>query len=110
MEEGMASFSRGDGVVGVKGSISTDDLEAFIEHGNWLLGAESKVVTLDLSAMNPDESSFVGAVAQLGTEAHRRSKTLVVKATGRAADMLSWAGLHRVVTLHISSVPAPAGV
>ena len=104
----MAKYSRGDGVVKVEGAISSDDLDDIIAHGAWLLDSGPSEVTLDLEAANPVDSSFIGAIAQLGSDARAKSKKLVVRASGRAADMLSWAGLHRLVTLHIAR--APVGV
>ena len=106
----MAKCSRGDGVVKVEGAISADDLDDIIAHGTWLLDSGPSEVTLDLEAANPVDSSFIGVIAQLGSDARAKSKKLVVQASGRAADMLSWAGLHRLVTLHISHAPVGAAV
>ena len=103
----MASYVRGTGTLRVGGELSSEDLEDLISEANWLLGSGPAELTLDLDAVDPIDSSFLGAVAQLGSDARSKSKTLIVRASGRTADMLSWAGLHRVVALHIS--PAPVG-
>ena len=103
----MASYVRGRGVLRVGGELSSEDLDDLISEATWLLDSGPAEVTLDFDAVNPIDSSFIGAVAKLGSDARAKSRTLVVRASGRAADMLSWAGLHRVATLHIS--PAPVG-
>ena len=103
----MASYMRGKGVLRVGGELSSDDLDDLVSEGSWLIESEPADITLDLEAVQPLDSSFLGAVAQLGSDARANSKNLIVRASGRAADMLSWAGLHRVATLHIS--PAPVG-
>lgn len=103
----MASYMRGRGILRVGGELASDDIDDLIAEGAWLLDSGPAELTLDLEAMDPVDSSFLGAVAQLSADARARSKELVVRAKGRAADMLSWAGLHRVATLHIS--PAPVG-
>ena len=118
----MASYAREEGLLRVEGEIASEDIDDLLTHGAWLLdsgqlasgsaGARLKAgpseVTLDLDSVSPVDSSLVGAIAQLGSDARLKSKTLVVRASGRAADLLSWAGLHRLVTLHIS--PARVGV
>lgn len=104
----MASYVRGEGILKVTGDLLADDLDELVAQGAWLLDSDRAEVTLDLDALDPIDSSFIGVLAQLGADARASSKTLVIRASGRAADMLSWAGLHRVVTLHIS--PAPARV
>lgn len=100
----MAAYARADGVLKVEGEISAEDIDELLTQGAWLLDSGPSEVTLDLETVDPVDSSFVGAVAQLGSDARSRSKALVVRASGRTADILSWAGLHRVVTLHISPV------
>ena len=107
-EKRVASYVRGEGILRVTGDLLADDLDELIVQGAWLLASGPAELTLDLEALDPVDSSFIGALAQLGADAGVRSKTLVIRASGRVADMLSWAGLHRVVTLHIS--PAPARV
>ncbi len=104
----MASYVRGEGILRVTGELLTDDLGELIAQGAWLLDSDRAELTLDLEALEPIDSSFIGVLAQLGADARARSKTLVIRATGRVADMLSWAGLHRVVTLHISAAPVGA--
>jgi hypothetical protein len=104
----MADYVRGDGELRIEGKVSAEDMGELIAQGSWLLGSGPAELTLNLEAMTPDDSSFIGAVARLGAEARAASKTLVIRAQGRAADMLSWAGLHRVVTLHISPEPVSA--
>ncbi len=101
----MASYVRGEGILRVTGDLLADDLDDLIVQGAWLIDSDRAEVTLDLETLEPIDSSFIGALAQLGADARARSKTLVIRASGRVADMLSWAGLHRVVTLHISSAP-----
>ncbi len=105
MGKRMPTYVRGDGILQVAGDVSTDDLDELLAQGAWLLECGSAELTLDLEGLEPLDSSFIGALAQIGADARARSKTLVVQASGRVADMLSWAGLHRVVTLHISSAP-----
>ena len=100
--------TRGEGVLKVEGPISSDDLDELIAQGAWLLDSGAAELTLDLEGASPVDSSFIGAIAQLGSDAHAKSRKLVVRASGRAADMLSWAGLHRLVTLHISRAPVGA--
>lgn len=104
----MATFERGEGTLSINGSISAEGLDELIAHGSWLLDSGPSEVTLDLNGVKPIDSAFIGAIAQLGSEARAKSIELVICASGRAADMLSWAGLHRLVTLHISSVPVGA--
>ena len=104
----MASYVRGEGTLRITGDLLADDLDELIAQGTWLLDSGPAELTLDLDALDPIDSSFIGVLAQLGADASVRSKTLVIQASGRVADMLSWAGLHRVVTLHISSAPVGA--
>ncbi len=103
----MATYVRGTGILRIGGDLSSYDLDDLVSEGTWLLDSGPEEVTLDFDAATPIDSSFIGAVAQLGSDARAKSKTLVVRASGRAADMLSWAGLHRIATLHISPAPAP---
>ena len=104
----MATYVRDEGTLRVGGELSADDLDDLIAQGAWLLDCDPAELTLDLEALDPIDSSFIGALAQLGADARARRKRLVVQASGRVADMLSWAGLHRVVTLHISPTPVGA--
>jgi ABC-type transporter Mla MlaB component len=105
----MAKFRRDGSTLIVSGALSADELDSLLRQGHALLDDPSPKILLDLSAANPDDSSFVGAVAQLATDTRSRSKTLTVRASGRAGDLLVWAGLHRVVTLHVEPSPVSAG-
>ena len=105
MGKRMPTYVRGDGILQVAGDVSTDDLDELLAQGAWLLECGPAELTLDLEALKPLDSSFIGALAQIGADARAREKSLVVQASGRVADMLSWAGLHRVMTLHISCAP-----
>ena len=67
-----------------------------------LFDADGPDILLDIRGAEPEDSSFVGVVAGFGAGARLRSKTLTVRAAGRAADLLVGAGLHRLVTLHVS--------
>ncbi len=104
----MAAYVRSDGLLKVEGRVAAEDLDELVEQGTWLLDSGPAELTLDLEALDAQDSSFIGVVAKLGAEASAGSKKLTVRAKGRAADMLSWAGLHRVVTLHISPTPVGA--
>lgn len=73
-------------------------------------GTPPSQVVLDLRRVSLEDSSFLGMIAELALRAQQSGKTLVVRAAGRPADLMAWAGLHRVVTLELSSTPASAGV
>jgi ABC-type transporter Mla MlaB component len=105
----MAEFRRDGSTLLVSGALSSDELDSLLREGHALFEDPSPEILLDLTAARPDDSSFVGAVAQLATDARSRSKTLTVRASGRAGDLLVWAGLHRVVTLHVEPSSVSAG-
>jgi len=99
----MATFVlEGNGLV-TSGEVSAEEIDELIAHGSELLKGDAPQVLLDMRKATQDGSSFIGAVAQLGAEAKARSKSLIVRANGRLADLLVWAGLHRVVTLYVSN-------
>ena len=105
----MAEFARSGNELKVSGLLSAQENDHLTGHGNDLIvNAEAPELILDVSAASFGDSSFVGVIAQLGGEARSRSKTLIVRAAGRPADLLVWAGLHRLVTLHVSAEPAAA--
>ena len=102
----MASFvSEGNSLV-VSGTLDADEMDEFLKRGSDLLGKEVPRLLLDIREVEPQGSSLVGVVAELGAEARACSKSLIVRAEGRLADLLVWAGLHRVVTLYVSNTPA----
>jgi len=102
----MTTYSLEGNSLAVNGSINNEELDEFVNKGMGLLDIPVPQVILDIRETSHGDSSFLGAIAQLGSEARTRAKTLVVRATGKTADVLVWAGLHRVVTLYISSEPA----
>jgi hypothetical protein len=99
----VAGFTAGPGRLGVSGSLGVDELDEFLRRGRDLLGGAGPEFELDMIAVSPEASAFIGVVAQLGLEARSRSKKVIVRATGRTADWLVWSGLHRIVSLHVSS-------
>jgi len=104
----MATFVlEGNGLT-ASGEISNEEIDELIGHGRELLQGEAPQVLLDIRKAAQEGSSFVVAIAHLGAEAKARSKSLIVRADGRMADMLVWAGLHRVVTLYVSNNESPA--
>jgi len=104
----MTSYAiEGNGLT-VNGSIASEGLDEFVRQGMTLLDIPVPQLILDIRDTAQEDSAFLGAIAQLGAEARARSKTLVVRANGRTADVLVWAGLHRIVTLYISSQAARA--
>ena len=103
----MATFVlEGNGLT-ASGDMSTEEIDQLIQHGEELLGTSAPQVLIDIRKTTQENSSFIGAIAHLGAEARARSKSLIVRADGRLADMLVWAGLHRVVTLYVSNNPTP---
>lgn len=104
----MAEFVRSGNELKVSGLLSAQEYDQFMAYGSDLASAEAPELILDIKAASFEDSSFVGVIAQLGGEARSRSKTLIVRAAGRPADLLVWAGLHRLVTLHVSAEPAGA--
>lgn len=103
----MATFaSEGNGLV-VSGKLADDEVDELTKWTGELLGKEPPRLLLDIRRIESENSSLVGVVAELGAEARKRSKTLIVRAEGRLADLLVWAGLHRVVTLYVSNSPTP---
>jgi len=105
----MATFSREGNGLTVSGRLDVDQMDEFIARGQDLLAAPVPQVILDIRQMSHESSSLIGAVAQLGAEARSKAKSLIVRANGPMADLLVWAGLHRVVTLYVSATPASAG-
>jgi len=104
----MATFVlEGNGLT-ASGEISDDEIDELIGHGQKLLQCDAPQVLLDMRRAAQEGSSFIGAIAHLGAEARALSKSLIVRADGRMADMLVWAGLHRVVTLYVSNSESPA--
>ena len=103
----MASYERKGNGLTVSGPVSKDEIDELLKQGMELLVAEAPRVLLDIRKAELNDSSFVGAVAQLGAEARSNSKSLIVRADGKIADLLVWAGLHRVVTLYVSNTSAP---
>ena len=103
----MATFVREGNGLTASGDMSTEEIDRLIAHGQELLESDAPQVLLDVRKAAQEGSSFIGAIAHLGAEARARSKSLIVRADGRLADMLVWAGLHRVVTLYVSSNPNP---
>jgi anti-anti-sigma regulatory factor len=105
----MLSFDREGNGLRVSGSLGSAEMEEFLRRGQELLGGEAPQLLLDIRQAQPKDSSFLGVIAQLGAEARGRSKTLIVRANGRVADLLVWAGLHRIVTLYVANTsPSPA--
>ncbi|MHC4200794.1 MAG: STAS domain-containing protein [Planctomycetota bacterium] len=103
----MATFaSEGNGLV-VSGKLAEDEMDELTRQVGELLGKEPPRLLLDVRQIETESSTLVGVVAELGAEARKRSKTLIVRAEGRLADLLVWAGLHRVVTLYVSNAPTP---
>jgi anti-anti-sigma regulatory factor len=102
----MTTYEIEGNSLSVSGALSTDRLDEFVQQGMALLDIPVPQVILDIRQTSQEDSAFLGAIAQLGAEARTRSKTLVVRAMGRTADVLVWAGLHRIVTLYISSSSA----
>ena len=103
----MATFVlEGDGLTAT-GEITAEEIDELIARGLELLDSEAPKVLIDVRKAVQGGSSFIGAIAHLGAEARSRAKPLVVRAEGRLADMLVWAGLHRVVTLYVSNNPTP---
>lgn len=102
----MVSYAREGNGLKVSGTIGSHDMDEFLKQGGELLQAEAPQLLLDIRQAVPDDSSFLGVVAQLGAEARAASKTLIVRAQGRVADLLVWAGLHRVVTLYVGTPSA----
>ena len=101
----MATFaSEGNGLV-VSGKLAEDEMDELTRQAGELLDKEPPRLLLDIRRIESETSSLVGVVAELGAEARKRSKTLIVRAEGRLADLLVWAGLQRVVTLHVSNIP-----
>ena len=107
----MPSFEIVLNELAVTGELGPDDMDLLVREGHGLLGAvgavgamgaEGTEVVLDMRGASPSGSAFIGAVAQIAMEARTRSKALVVRATGRTADWLVWAGLHRVARLDVS--------
>ncbi len=103
----MATFVREGNGLTAAGEITAEEIDELIAHGQELLDTGAPEVLIDVRQAMQGGSSFIGAIAQLGADARSRSKSLVVQAEGRLADMLVWAGLHRVVTLHVSNNPNP---
>lgn len=98
----MATFSReGNGLV-VSGPLGPAQMDEFITQGLELLGTNVPQVMLDIRRVEHSDSSLIGALARIGAEARARSKSVIVRASGPAADLLVWAGLHRIVTLYVS--------
>lgn len=101
----MATFVREGNGLTASGEMSTEEIDQLIVHGQALLDSDAPQVLIDVRKATQEGSCFIGAIAHLGAEARSRSKSLIIRADGRLADMLVWAGLHRVVTLYVSNDP-----
>jgi anti-anti-sigma regulatory factor len=101
----MVEYQLEGNSLAVTGDLVTEGLDEFVQQGMSLLEREAPKLILDIRATSQGDSAFLGAIAQLGAEAKTRDKTLIVRATGKNADVMVWAGLHRIVTLYISSEP-----
>jgi hypothetical protein len=93
----------------VRGHVAGEGLSSVLEKGRDLLDAEGGELVLDMRSASVDGSLFVGTISRLALEARAHAKTLVVRANGRVADWLVWAGLHRVARLDVSSCAPVAG-
>jgi hypothetical protein len=87
----------------VSGRLKIDDVDLLVDWGRGLLDSGTDEIVLDLRGAEAPSKTFVGAVAQIAMCAHTKSKTLLVKATGRTADWLVWSGLHRVARLEVQA-------
>jgi hypothetical protein len=94
----------------VRGDLGQTELRDLLANGRRLLdGFAAERLILDMRRANTADSSFIGTVAELALEAKSRSKELVVCASGRAADWLVWAGLHKIAGLDVSATRGPRG-
>ena len=93
----------------VRGHVAGEGLASMLEKGRDLLDAGGRELVLDMRSASVDGSVFVGTIGRLALEARARSKTLVVRANGRVADWLVWAGLHKVARLDVSACAPAAG-
>lgn len=107
----MVTFAREGNGLTVSGELAAEDMDEFVRRGMELVQSDAPQVLLDIRQAEDQGSSFIGAVAEVGAAARSSSKRLIVRAEGRLADLLVWAGLHRVVTLYVagSDVGTPAG-
>ena len=99
----MADFVIVDSTLSVSGSIGRDEAQAFATHSHQLLESSSDMIIVDLTGVHAADSSFLGMIAELAVEVGSQSKTLVIRATGKVADLVAWAGLQRVATLELSA-------
>lgn len=99
----MAVYAIVDNVLSITGVITRSEAHAFVAHGRKLLDCDVEEVIVDLSGIHAEDSSFLGMIAELAVEAGSRPKKLVIRATGKVADLVAWAGLHRVAKLEISA-------
>ncbi len=100
----ITSTVGGDGCeLVVRGHVAGEGLSSMLEKGRDLLDAEGGELVLDMRSASVDGSLFVGTISRLALEARAHAKTLVVRANGRVADWLVWAGLHRVARLDVSA-------
>ena len=93
----------------VRGHVVAEGLNSLLEKGRDLLDTEGRELVLDMRSASVDGSLFVGTISRLALEARARTKTLVVRANGRVADWLVWAGLHKVARLDVSACAPAAG-
>jgi hypothetical protein len=98
----MATYEREGDVLKVSGAVSSEDLGAFFDRGVELVRDAGSEAVVDVTGVSLEDSSFIGTIADLGSQARLLSKTLTVRAAGRTADLLVWAGLHRLLTLRVS--------
>ena len=87
----------------LRGHMAGEELDAMLRKGRELLSAGGGELVLDMRAASVDGSFFVGTVGRLALDARSRAKTLVIRANGRIADWLVWAGLHKVARLDVSA-------
>jgi anti-anti-sigma regulatory factor len=102
----MATFTREGNGLTATGELAPEEIDDLVSRGQELLDLEAPQVLIDIRKTTHQGSTFIGAIAQLGADARARSKSLIVRAEGQMADMLVWAGLHRIVTLYVSSSPS----
>lgn len=87
----------------IRGHVASEELDSMLKEVRALLGARGGELVLDMRSASVDGSFFIGTIGRLAIEARARAKKLVIKADGRIADWLVWAGLHRVARLDVSA-------
>ncbi|MHC5056427.1 MAG: hypothetical protein ACYTKD_17155 [Planctomycetota bacterium] len=104
----MADFAQGTDHLTVSGPLRCEDFDHFLDCGRSVLDTAGSEVLLTFTDATVEDSKFIGAVAQFAAEARARSVGVTIRAQGRAADMLAWAGLHRLAALEIAAT-TPVG-